>query len=84
MLGTIKYEEIEYFFTLIKKINPSLIFKMLLISENDKYNEIKYDLLYHRIYNISKYKEYINECFPIDASNSNNLKYLNDISDDEK
>ena len=55
VLGTIKYEEIEQFFDLIKKINPKLSFKMLLLSEKEKYKEIIYPNLHHKTYNKSLY-----------------------------
>lgn len=81
VLGTIQYEEIHNFYSLIKTINPSLFFKMLLLSDSNNFNEIIYPNLYHKIYDKSLYKTYINDCYIID----NNIKNTNihDISDDE-
>jgi hypothetical protein len=81
VLGTIKYEEIQLFYSLIKKINPKLSFKILLLSESDKFSEIIYPNLYHKIYNKSLYKKYINDCYFIDNNIKN--KNIKDISDDE-
>lgn len=62
VLGTINYDEILQFYKLIHQINPNLVFKLLLLSEKNKYNPIKYDNLYHKIYSFSELKNYINEC----------------------
>jgi hypothetical protein len=81
VLGTINYEEIQQFYSLIKTINPLLSFKMLLLSNSTNFNEIIYPNLVHKIYEQSLYKTYINDCYIID----NNVKNtnINDISDDE-
>jgi hypothetical protein len=81
VLGTIKYEELQIFYSLIKTINPLLSFKMLLLSNINNFNEIIYPNLYHKIYDKSLYKTYINDCYIID----NNIKNTNihDISHDE-
>lgn len=65
-LNTIKIEEIEQFFIYIKQINPILSFKFLLLSSSNLYQEIKFPNLYHKKYNKSLYKTYINECYNID------------------
>ncbi len=64
-LSTIRFEEIEDFFKLIRSINPSLSFKMLLLSDKEHFNEFIYPNLYHKIYDKSLYKTYINECYHI-------------------
>jgi len=80
-LGTITYEEIEHFYSLIKIINPSLQFKMLLLSNKNDYKEIIYPNLHHKIYDKSLYKTYINDCYVIENNNIN--KNTGDISDNE-
>jgi hypothetical protein len=82
VLETIKYEEIEYFYALIQKINPNLCFKLLLLSQETKFNKIIYTNLYHNIYNASLYKKYIEECF--NDISINKKCDIKDISDDEK
>jgi predicted Zn-dependent protease with MMP-like domain len=81
VLDTIKYEEIQEFYSLIKTINPLLSFKMLLLSNSNNFNEIIYPNLHHKIYEKSLYKTYIKDCYIID----NNIQNTNihDISDDE-
>jgi hypothetical protein len=56
-------EDIINFNDIIHKINSGCNFKLLLLSEKNHYNEIIYDKLIHREYNISKYKDYIKECY---------------------
>ena len=63
VIGTIKYDEIHQFSLLIKRINPELNFKILLLSEKNNYSEIIYDNLYHKIYDPTLYNEYINLFF---------------------
>jgi hypothetical protein len=65
VLGTIQYDEIDKFSNLIKQINPNLEFKLLLLSDQQHYIALDYPNLYHRIYNPSMYKTYIDECFTI-------------------
>lgn len=81
VLGTIKYEEIQHFYSLIKTINPILSFKMLLLSNREKFNEIIYPNLHHKIYDTRLYKTYINDCYIINNNVKNNN--IGDISDDE-
>jgi len=81
LLSTIKYEEIEKFYSLIKTINPLLSFKMLLLSNRNNFNEIIYPNLYHKIYDKSLYKIYINDCYIIENDVKN--YYIHDISDNE-
>lgn len=80
-LGTINHEEIRHFYSLIKTINPLLRFKLLLLSDGGKFNEIIYPNLHHKIYDKSLYIKYINDCYVIE----DNVKNTNvgDISDDE-
>ena len=73
VLSTIKYEEIEHFYSLIKIINPELSFKMLLLSHKDCFNEIIYPNLHHKIYDKSLYKTYINECYNIENTVKSNI-----------
>jgi hypothetical protein len=80
-LSTIKYEEITTFCSLIKNINPSLSFKILLLSNSDNFNEIIHPNIYHKIYDKSLYKTYINECYNIDNNTKNTN--IHDVSDDE-
>ena len=82
MLGTIKYDEIEQFYSLIKTINPALSCKMLLLSSGNNFTEIIYPNLHHKIYDKPLYKIYINDCYTIedDVKNTN----IQDISDDER
>ena len=82
MLGTIKYDEIEQFYSLIKTINPTLSCKMLLLSSGNNFIEIIYPNLHHKIYDKPLYKTYINDCYTIedDVKNTN----IQDISDDER
>lgn len=61
-LGTIQYEEIRHFYSLIKTINPKLSFKMLLLSNGNNFTEMIYPNLHHKIYEKSLYKTYINDC----------------------
>ena len=82
VLNTIKQEEIDCFYSLIKIMNSNLYFKVLLLSEKDNFKEIICNNLHHKIYNPSLYKEYINECFNTD-NNYNNID-ITCISDDEK
>lgn len=63
VLSTITQEELLIFNTIIYKINPTCKYKMLLLSDKDKYNEIICDNVYHRIYDVDKYEKYINECY---------------------
>ena len=80
--NTIYQEEIILFYSLIKHINPTLVFKFLLLSEQNHFKHIYYENLYHNIYNSSLYEEYINECFPI--TTNNNIENIKDISDNEQ
>jgi hypothetical protein len=82
VLSTIQLEEIEKFFLLIKKINPELSFKMLLLSDAKNYNEIIYPNLYHKVYNESLYTKYINDCYIINNNTNNTNNSINDLSDD--
>jgi hypothetical protein len=79
---SVKYEEIDCFYSLIKQINPNLSFKFLLLSEADVFNEIDYNNLHHKIYDKTLYKKYIDDCFNLDNNNKNIC--VKDISDDEK
>ena len=81
VLGTIKYEEIHDFYSLIKTINPVSSCKMLLLSNSNNFNEIIYTNLYHKIYEKSLYKTYITDCYIIDSNITNTN--IHDISDDE-
>jgi hypothetical protein len=81
LLGTITFDEIKQFFYLIKYINPLLSFKMLLLSDANKFSKILYPNLHHNIYNKKMYKQYINDCYEIKESFVN--KKNKDISDDE-
>jgi hypothetical protein len=81
VLSTIKYEEIQTFFSLIKTINPLLSFKMLLLSNRENFNKIIYKNLHHKIYDTTLYKTYINDCYDIVDNNGNNN--IGDISDNE-
>jgi hypothetical protein len=70
VLKTISFDEIKQFFMLIKTINPLLVCKMLLLSDRGNFNEIIYPNLYHKIYDKSLYKIYINDCF-VSENNEN-------------
>jgi hypothetical protein len=83
-LGTIQKDEIIRFYELIETINPSLSFKLLLLSEPDKFNPIEYPRLYHRCYNFSLYKEYINECFHLGPTANCDITDLSDKEDKEE
>jgi hypothetical protein len=78
---TIQYEEIEHFYSLIQTINPTLSFKMLLLSDKDKFNNIIYPNLHNKIYDKSLLKSYINDCYIINNNQRN--RNIGDISDDE-
>jgi hypothetical protein len=78
LLTTIKTEEICEFYSLVKKINPVLNFKLLLLSNEDSFKEIIYENLTHKIYNKSLYKQYINECFYIEKVTNIDLHDLSD------
>lgn len=78
--GTINLQEIQTFYSLIHTINPQLSFKFLLLSERDRYNEIQYPNLHHKIYDIDMYKSYIDSCYNT-FENFNTI--LGDISEDE-
>jgi hypothetical protein len=56
--------------TLPETINPLLVCKMLLLSDRGNFNEIIYPNLYHKIYDKSLYKIYINDCF-VSENNEN-------------
>lgn len=77
-LTTITVNEIDRFCELIRVINPSLSFKILLLSNN----EINHPNVCHKLYNKPLYKTYINECFAIEDGVEN--KNIGDISDDER
>ena len=77
-VSSIKLDEIERFFELIKTINPQLSFKFLLLSESNVYNKITYPNLHHEIYNKSLYRSYINNCFDVGNIRNSNT---GDISD---
>lgn len=78
--GTIQYDEIDKFYKIIKTINPDLCFKLLLLSEEQHYEPIDYQNVYHRIYNTSLYKTYIDECITITCHKN---VCTTDINDDE-
>lgn len=80
-LSTIKYEEITKFCSLIKMINPSLSFKILLLSNSDNFNEMIHPNLCHKIYDKSSYKTYMNECYNVENNSKNTNTH--DVSDDE-
>lgn len=81
LLGTITSSEIQVFFSLITSINPRLSFKMLLLSESNKFKHINHPNLHHKIYDKSLYMTYINECYCIDKNTKNTN--TRDLSDDE-
>lgn len=51
------------------------------LSNINNFNEIIYPNLYHKIYDKSLYKTYINDCYIIDKNIKN--ANIHDISDDE-
>lgn len=61
ILGTIKYDEICRFNSLIKNYNPDLKYTMLLLSKEIN-EQIVCENVSHKIYNFSLYPQYINEC----------------------
>lgn len=77
-LTTITADEVEQFFKLIQTINPSLTFKMLLLSNT----EIIHPNVCHKLYNKPLYKTYINECFAVEDGVGN--RNIGDLSDDER
>jgi hypothetical protein len=80
-MNTIKIEEIEKFYSLIKKINPQSSFKFLLLSDKNTFNQITYPNLHHKVYDKSLYKTYINEICKMDNTIGN--IDTGDISDSE-
>jgi hypothetical protein len=80
-MNTIKLEEIEQFYSLIKMINPQTSFKFLLLSDKNTFNEITYPNLYHKVYDKSLYKKYITDICRLNNSIRN--VDTRDISDDE-
>ena len=77
-LTTITTDEVEQFCRLILTINPSLTFKLLLLSNT----EIIHPNVCHKLYNKPLYKTYINECFAIEDGTEN--RNIGDLSDDER
>ena len=70
-MNTIKIEEIEKFYSLIKKINPQSSFKFLLLSDKNTFHQITYPNLHHKVYDKSLYKTYINEICKMDNTIGN-------------
>jgi len=67
VMNTISLTDLNDFIALIKRINPQLTFKILLLSERD----IDCDYVIHRIYDPAKLDDYINECYTLDKVVSN-------------
>lgn len=65
VLQNIRKEELIEFTSLLAQFNPTLSYKLLLVSSKDSYNELLHPSVYHRIYDFNKYGEYIKELYPM-------------------
>lgn len=74
-------DQLKYFYNLIHKINPNLLFKFVSLTNEIKYDNVYYSNYFHYIYKEDQLKKYIRNCFKVQSRGNIDI---DDISDNEK
>ena len=65
IFGNITADEINKFKDILHTINPDCSYKIIIVSPADKYTKINSDKVFHEVYDLNKYEDYINSCMPL-------------------
>lgn len=68
VMSTITLSDLESFKELINRINPLLDYKILLLSDSKYYSPLVCTNVIHKIYDVNRYEEYIDQCYHLEKS----------------